>query len=261
MEPIIEAYAISFKRLADLDRDLLKALRCLMMHIIAILAFPVYFLAITFCTIVMTLMGVAPRQDAPQQDAPQQDFPHHPFAPTQTSPTLSAVDVDSTSNEFISNSDLITINQVGGISQVGGWLGKIPDGRVKSASVGHPRTISSNPPPASSSYLSDPPAISPHLKDCEFYYNDLDEEPLENSAMLNDGGQPIVHITVDGVSQIYLPGDARTFLQNLENKRTVTFNDAGGFDRGEGKRGKLEMRNRVYVGPVQWLLRVLIEEV
>ena len=41
----------------------------------------------------------------------------------------------------------------------------------------------------------------------------------------------------------------------------VTVNEAGGLDVGEEKRGKLELRNRVYVGPAQWLIRVFIEEV
>ena len=242
MEPIIEAYAIGFKRLANLIRDLLNALGCLMRHIVEILAFPIYFLAITFYAIVMTLVGVAPRQD----------FPHYPFTPSST---LYSVDLDNSSNESSNNSDLLSF------SQVDGSLTRIPDGCVKSASLGHLRITPPNPPPASPDHLPPPPAIPPHLKDCEFYYKNVVEDLLEIPPLLNDGGQPIVRLTVDGVRQHCIPGFAKSFLQSLETMRPTTVNDAGGFDLGEEKRGKLELRNRVYVGPAQWLVRVLIEEV
>ena len=242
MIPIIETYAIGFELLADLISDLLNDLISLMIHIVVMIALPVYFLAITFYTIVMTLLGVAP----------QQDFPHHPVTPNHISPTPSSVEPDNASNEGNSNPKHYLIGQVGG------WLKKLPDGRVKSASVGHLRI---NTPPTSADSLSPPPAIPPHLKNCEYYYHDLDEELLDKSVTINDGGQPIVRITVDGVSQLLFPESATTFLQSLESIELGTVNDDGVLELSQGKRGKLEMRHRVYVGPVQWLLRVLREEV
>ena len=253
MEPIIEAYAIGFKLLADLIRDLLNALKCLMMHIVAILAFPIHFLAITFYTIVMTLMDVAPRQD----------FPHLPSMPTHTRPTLSSaeleglVDVEgSVQHEGSSNN----ISEWSFIRNGVDWRGKTPDGRVKSAPIGHLRIVPSNSPSASYHSFSPPPAIPPHLKDCEFYYNDVGVDLVGKSPVPDDGGQPIMRITVDGQSHHYVPESAKTFLHSLESLRMVTVNEAGGRDVGEEKRGKLELRDRVYVGPARWLLRVLIEE-
>ena len=139
--------------------------------------------------------------------------------------------LDSSSHEPSSHSDRDIISD---LLESGT---NVPYGRVKSASFGHQSTI---PPPT-------PPAIPPHLKDCEFYYNrdnTVIVDHVENSHMLNDDGQPIVRITVDGVSRICSPEAAKDFLQSLEPK----------------KRGILEMKNRVYVGPVRWLVRVLIEE-
>ena len=254
MEPIIEAYAIGSMRLVDLIRDLLDTLECIMRHIVAILALPIYFLAITFCTIVMTLMDVAPLQD----------FPHHPSMPTDYPPTLSSGGPEGSGDlegSVVLEGSSINNSEWGLIRNMAGWRGKTPDGRVKSAPVGQLRAVFSNPPSASSHNFSLPPAIPPHLKDCEFYYKDVDVDIEGKSPVLNDDGQPIVQITVDGKSHNHVPESAKTFLHSLESLRRVTVNEAGGLDVGEEKRGKLELRDRVYVGPARWLLRVLIEEV
>lgn len=242
LEPIIEAYAISFKRLAHLIRDLLNASRCLVRHIVVILAFPIYFLAIIFRTIVMTLAGATPRQD----------FPPYPTTPTHTSATPYSLDLDSPSNELSNKSDFVLFSHM---------VTKLSGGRGKSASVGHPRIIPPNPPPGGPDDLPPPRAIPPHLKDCEFYYNNVDIDIASCPPPLDSCGLPNVRITVDGESKTCVPGYAMTFLQSLESTRPVTVNEAGGFDLGEEKRAMLELRDRVYVGPAQWLVRVLIEEV
>ena len=241
MGPIIEAYATGFKRLVDLIRAFLNALGCLMMHIVVITASPIFFLTITFYTIVTTLVGFGPRQG----------FRLCPFMPKHTSPTLNP----GSSNESSNSSDLLSF------SHVDGSLPQNPHGRVKSASVGDLHITSPNPPPASPDYPSLPPAIPPHLKDCEFYYNDVNIDHVEKSPTFGFTGHPVVRINIDGVTHVCMHGRARYFLENLEDKMTVIENDDGESDLIEEKRGMLEMRDRVYVGPVQWLVRILIEEV
>ena len=222
MEPIIETCAIGFTRLADLIYDLLNllsALSCLMWHIVVILASPIYFLTITFYTIVMTLVSVAPRQG----------FRHNPFTPKHTPPTLYPVSLDSSSNESSNSSDLLITPQ--------------------------------DPPPASPDSHSLPPAIPPHLKDCEFYYNDVDIDHVEKSPTYGFTGHPVVRLNVDGVTRVCMHEIARNFLQNLPETTTIGGSNADEPDFVEEKRAMLELRDRVYVGPVQWLVRVLIEEV
>ena len=227
---IIGAFAIGFECLADLIRDFLDFLRWLMRHLVTIPLQNV---------IALVVVG------------PEQDFPHHPFTPTHTS-----VGLDSSSSGLSNNSALVDLKLISHLHQS---LTKILDERVNGANIGHQRIVSPNPLPPSPNYLSPPPAIPPHLKDCEFYYNNVDLDPVQDSPLFKSE-RPIVRITVDGLSQTCDPESAKIFLQNLDTLRKITVSNAGILDLGEEKRGKLEVKNRVYVGPAQWLLRVLMEE-
>ena len=251
MEPAIEAYAIVSRRLAYTVCDLLTAIRCVTMHIIAILIFPIFLLSITFKTIVTTLMSMTLPQNAP----------HHPAPPTHDSPTSHSVDLyESSSNSSGNSSVPIDLKYIG---HVDGLLTDIPEGCVRSATVvkinGRLQITPADPPPGN--YLGPPPAIPSHLKNCEFYYNSVDIDLIEHTSRLQNGQPQVVRVTVDEHCRTCAPGYAKVFLESLEAGRLVSFKDDGGVELSDSKRGKLEMTNRVYVGPVDWLLRVLIEEV
>lgn len=239
LESTIETYALGFNLLADLIREFLDVSKDLMMQIVLMLAFPIYFLAIILFTIVLTLLGVAPRQD---------------FLLPRSTPTHASVELDSLRKERSNSSDSKAIRHADR-SRL-----KTSDGRAPGAFVGHSRINTPRPPSASPNYLSLSHAIPPHLQDCEFYYNNVDIDIVENSPMLKSSERPLARITVDGESHTHNTVSAKRFLENLETERRMTVNNAGIFDLGEEKRGKMELKNRVYVGPALWLLRVLMEE-
>ena len=214
-EPAIETYAIGFERMIGHVRDLLATLICIMRHILAILVFPIYLLAVGYCTILIP-----------------EAFPHHPLTRINSSPTLNSVDTDSSSHESQS-----------------------PDECVKGASVDHLRIPSPNPPPASPDYPSLPPAIPEHLKECEFYYNDVNVDLATHSPTLDLGGQRKVRLHVDRVTRTCTSGHARAWLEVLESQT-----GDGDLEPGEQRRAQLELGDRVYVGPASWLIRVLMEE-
>lgn len=96
-----------------------------------------------------------------------------------------------------------------------------------------------------------PPAIPPYLEDCEFYYNTVNMRLSKNSSLLVVGGLQVARLTIDGQSLSRSPGYIRMVLENFERGRIA---------RGETVRAKLEFWDRVYVGPTEWLLRVMMEK-
>ena len=177
MEPIIEAYATG---LPDLVRDLLNASRCLMRHIVAILAIPICLLAILLCIISTTLLGVDPPQDSPHDPStPTHTSPR----PTYISPTVHSADNDSSSNESINNP------------------------RVTSAGVGHLGMTPLITPPATPAHNPTPRAIPSHIKelDCEIYFN----------GCVISGER--VRLDINGITKMCDPAYAIRWLQSQES--------------------------------------------
>lgn len=73
----------------------------------------------------------------------------------------------------------------------------------------------------------------------------------KNSSLLVVGSLQVARLTIDGQSLSRSPGYIRMVLENFERGRIA---------RGETVRAKLEFLDRVYVGPTEWLLRVMMEK-
>lgn len=70
----------------------------------------------------------------------------------------------------------------------------------------------------------------------------------------------MARVTIDGQCLTCNTGYANNMLLNLERTR---YDDSGGGEMvlvSESKRAQLELGKRVYVGPAEWLLRVLKQE-
>ena len=128
----------------------------------------------------------------------------------------------------------------------------MPKGSSESATAieddGHTYILSTNPLPA----------IPPHLKDCEYFTNTVNLNLLEPSVVLVEGDLVQVRLRVGQRCFICGSGYAKMVLENLIKELMVRGPD--GFGCAGNERGRLEMGTRVYVGPVEWLLRILMEE-
>ena len=233
MSSVIEAYAILLQNLNESVRDLLTALGCVILHMIALAVFPIDCLLATFYSIVTSLMGVTPR--------PKVDM----------NSLCEATGLDS--NEEGTVNEQGSINEVGAISADASFA-DIPNGASRSATAikldGHTHIIPADLPPA----------IPLHLADCEFYYNTVDLNDVEDPNVLLEGSLQVARVTIDGQCLTCNAGYANNMLLNLEHTRYV---DSGGGEMvqvSESKRAQLELGKRVYVGPAEWLLRVLKQE-
>ena len=94
-----------------------------------------------------------------------------------------------------------------------------------------------------------PPAIPPYLKDREVFYNKVDMKFHENSKLLLVGRGQMVRLTICGRRISSGPGCVKMVLENYDRMSVSS----------ESERGVLELWNRVYVGPAEWLVRVLEE--
>ena len=235
MESVIDAYAIHFKRLADSVCDLLNVMGRIVTHVTEIAELSIVLVSVIFYSIVTALMGATSRQDLTDFSA----------SPTRASPLPHLVDVDNPSGHDIGTVD--------------NSLRDIPEGYSRDASVlkvdGQIHFIPADISLANPPYIA--PAIPPHLKDCELYYTTIDLEHPEDSGFLL---QDRVRLTINGQRLVCAREYAKTALETLESRREINFNEEGGITLGESKRGGLELRDRVYVGPAEWLLRVLAEE-
>ena len=113
---------------------------------------------------------------------------------------------------------------------------------------GHTYILSTNPLPA----------IPCHLKTCEYFTNTVNLNLLEAPFLLVEGDLIQVRLGVGQRCFVCGLGYAKMVLENLIKELNVRGPDGVGC--AENERGRLEMGTRVYVGPVEWLLRVLMEE-
>lgn len=133
---------------------------------IALAVFPIDCLLATFYALVKSLMDVTPRQEV-DMDGLCEATGLHP-------------NEESTTNEQGTINEQGSVNEVGAISADASFA-DIPNGASRSATAikldGYTHII-----PAAL-----PPAIPPHLADCEFYYNILDLNDVEDPSVLLEG--------------------------------------------------------------------------
>lgn len=227
IDPIMEAYVILLKRLADSVYGFFTALGYIMLYTNAIAAFSIVCLSAPFYIIVTSLIRMTLRQEAGSIHV-------HATAEVQSGPCglldeIIAPTVDESQadlpNGFSNNNTAVKINR-------------------------HIHTLPTELPPA----------IPPYLKDCEFYYNTVDMNLIENYSLCLEGRLQVVRLTIDKQSISSGPGYIKMVLENLERGRMPKFSEREGvLERSKNKKAMLELWNRVYVGPAEWLLRVLEE--
>ncbi|KAL9071745.1 MAG: hypothetical protein Q9161_004009 [Pseudevernia consocians] len=224
---VMEAYVILLNRLADSVYGFFTALGYITLYTTAIAAFSIVCLLAPFYIIVTSLIGVTPRQEAGSTHV-------RTTAKVQSDPRgllheMIAATVDKSQANLPSgspnNNTVVKIN----------------------------RHIDARPTEL-------PPAIPPYLKDCEFYYNTVDMNLIENYSLCLKGRLQVVRLTIDKQCISNGPGYIKMVLENLERGRMPKLSKREGvFERSKNKKAMLELRNKVYVGPAEWLLRVLEE--
>ena len=230
--PVIEAYAVFVKRLADSAYDLLAALGCIILYTIVIATFLIVYISATFYIIITTLDGMTLRQEADIDNLRPAADVQRGMADEAIATTVDESQT-TTANGSLTDVPILQIN-----------------GRSLETELQVPTTEL-------------PPAIPGYLKDYEFFYNTADMSLAENARLLTakEGEPRYSRLTTGGECLIGDPAKIMRILQALELARVTKFGmEEGIIECCESARGKLELGDRVYVGQAWWLLRVMEEK-